>query len=388
MPSQQQQHQQHQQHQQQPAYAAIIGLDLGKFKSVACAMDVATRTHAFTTLVTSPKELHDFLAARLGGDGRPEPSRVLLVLETCDAAGWVHDLAEALGLAVAVANPSGEAWKWRRLKRKTDRDDALKLATLALLGQLPAVHVPPPEQRQRRQLVQYRRTLVARRTRVKNQVRSVFSQQGLPLPRGKQAWTAAGVEEIRGQAKELESCDVGELWRGRLHVELAQLESVDEQLAAVEAKLDALASSDGKVKLLTGVKGVGPRLAEAVVCCLDDPHRFKTAGQVGSYAGLVPKQIESGQMRRVGRITRRGSSLLRGLLVEVAWAVWRHNDWAKAFVERVGRGMKNRRRVAIVALARKLLVMLWAMLRDNEPWREPGAVARAGQKVARCAAGV
>ena len=167
------------QQQQRQVYTTIIGLDLGKFKSVACVMDAATRTHSFTTLVTSPKELHDFLAARAGAD----PSRVLLVLETCDAAGWVHDLAEALGLAAAVANPSGEAWKWRRLKRKTDRDDALKLATLALLGQLPTVHVPPPEQRQRRQLVQYRRTLVARRTRVKNQVRSIFSQQGLPLPR-------------------------------------------------------------------------------------------------------------------------------------------------------------------------------------------------------------
>ena len=376
MPSQQQQHRQHQ---GQPAYAAIIGLDLGKFKSVACAMDVATRTHAFTTLVTSPKELHDFLAARVGGGGKPDPSRVLLVLETCDAAGWVHDLAEALGLSVSVANPAGEAWKWRRLKRKTDRDDDLKLATLALLGQLPTVHVPPPAQRQRRQLVQYRRTLVARRTRVKNQVRSIFSQQGLPLPRGKHAWTAAGVEEIRKEAKGLESCGVEELWRGRLDVELKLLESADEQLAAVEAKLDELAASDERVKLLTGVKGVGPRLAEAVVCCLDDPHRFKTAGQVGCYAGLVPKQIESGQMRRVGRITRRGPSLLRGLLVEVAWTVWRYNDWAKAFVERVSRGMKGRKRVAIVALARKLLVMLWAMLRDNEPWREPGGgAARAG----------
>ena len=178
---------------QQPAYATIIGLDLGKFKSVACVMDVATRTHSFAALATSPKDLHEFLAARTGGDA----GRVLLVLETCDAAGWVHDLARALGLAVTVANPAGEAWKWRRLKRKTDRDDALKLATLALLGQLPTVHVPPPEQRQRRQLVHYRRALVARRTRVKNQVRSIFSQQGLPLPRGKHAWTAAGVQEIR-----------------------------------------------------------------------------------------------------------------------------------------------------------------------------------------------
>ena len=97
-----------------------------------------------------------------------------------------------------------------------------------------------------------------------------------------------------------------------------------------------------------------------------------TAAQVASYAGLVPKQMESGTMKRVGKITRRGPALLRGLLVEVAWCVYRLNPWAKAFVQRVSRGMKSRKRIAIVALARKLLVMLWAMLRDNQPWRAPG----------------
>src|SRR2546423_10462547 len=72
------------------------------------------------------------------------------------------------------------------------------------------------------------------------------------------------------------------------------------------------------------------------------------------------------------KITRGGPALLRGLLVEVAWCVYRLNPWAKAFVQRVSRGMKSRKRIAIVALARKLLVMLWAMLRDNQPWRGPG----------------
>jgi transposase len=79
--------------------------------------------------------------------------------------------------------------------------------------------------------------------------------------------------------------------------------------------------------------------------------------------------MDSGTVKRSGRITRRGSTLLRGMLVEVAWMVWRHNDWARGFVARVSRGMKLRKKVAIVALARKLLVILWAMLRDNAPWR-------------------
>ena len=76
-------------------------------------------------------------------------------------------------------------------------------------------------------------------------------------------------------------------------------------------------------------------------------------------------------MKRVGKITRRGPALLRGMLVEVAWIVYRLNPWAKSFVDRISRGMKSRKRIAIVALARKLLVRFWAMLRDNQPWREP-----------------
>ena len=76
-------------------------------------------------------------------------------------------------------------------------------------------------------------------------------------------------------------------------------------------------------------------------------------------------------MDRNGHITRRGPSLLRGMLIEVAWMVYRNNQWARDFVNRVSRGIKARRKIAIVALARKLLVRLRAMLRDNKPWRDP-----------------
>ena len=356
----------------------IIALDLGKFKSVACVMDVATRRHWFATVDTTPAALHEFLAARCGA--ADEPSRTFVVMEACDCAGWAHDLAAALGCGVRVANCCHEAWKWRKVKRKTDRDDALRLARMTLLGQLPAVHVPPPGVRQRRRLVEHRRSLVRRRTQCKNAVRSIFSQQGLTelLPRGKKAWTVAGVAQLRQHARPMAECDaLDDLWRGRLHAELEVLAAVDAQLRVLERKLDELAEGDEKVKLLQTVPGVGPRLAEAVVLCLDDPRRFRGGGDVSGYAGLTPKLIESGTMSRVGRITRRGPSLLRGMLVEVAWVVWRKNAWAQALVARVSRGMRSRKKLAVVALARRLLVKLWAMLRTNTPWRDPGVPAAA-----------
>jgi transposase len=293
---------------------------------------------------------------------------------------------------VKVANCCHEAWKWKKVKRKTDRDDALKLAKMALNDELPTVHVPSPPKRQKRRLILHRRSLVARRTQCKNAIRSIFSQQGLShtLPRGTKAWTKAGIEQLAAEARPLADCDLDldNLWRGRLQLELQLLEVLHRQILATERKLDELARDDAQVKLLQTVPGVGTRLAETVANCLDDPHRFGSAAEVSSYAGLVPKQMESGTMKRIGRITRRGSSLLRGMLVEVAWMVWRHNAWAKGFVARISRGMKLRKKIAIVALARKLLVILWAMLRDNASWRgksppAPPAPPASGDEILR-----
>jgi transposase len=346
----------------------ILALDLGKFNSVLCVYDPATHVHHFESLQTSPPTIHNLLVEHQTSD----PSNTLLVIETCDVSGWVHDIAIALGMSVAIANPCHEAWRWSRVKRKTDKDDALKLAKLTVLGQLPTVHMPSPAQRQRRRLVHYRRVLVDRRTAIKNQIRSIYSQQGMQLPARGKAWTKIGITQIGAQSRPLTQCEsIDDLWRGRLHDELQQLESLNRLIDQLDQKLDALGASDDRIQLLQSVPGVGPRLAETVVAHLDDARRFKTAGHVASYAGLVPKQMESGTIKRSGRITRRGPALLRSMLVEVAWMVYMRNDWAKHFVQRISRGIKGRKNIAIVALARKLLVTLWAMLRDNTRWREP-----------------
>jgi len=345
----------------------IIALDLGKFKTVACVMNAVDRSHVFETIEMSPTAVHDLLTRH----ATDPAADTLVVFETCDCCGWVYDLCVALGLAASVVAANSEAWQWRRVKRKTDRDDALKLAKLALLDQLTIVHMPSPIQRQKRRLILHRRSVVARRTQSRNAIRSIFSQQGIALVRGSKQWTQAGVEQLRQYARPLTECtDLLDLWRGRLHAELQLMADADAQLKIFDRKLDALA--DDRVKLLQTIKGVGPRVAEAVVSHLDDPHRFTDAEHVASYAGLVPKQIESGEMSRFGRITRRGPSLLRSMLVESAWVVWRHNPWAQAWVAKISRGSRGRRKIAIVALARRLLTILWAMLRDNQPFRVPG----------------
>src|SRR5262249_9010960 len=139
-------------------------------------------------------------------------------------------------------------------------------------------------------------------------------------------------------------------------------------LEQAEARLDALAQADEGVRLLESIPGVGTRTAEVVVAHLHQPERFRTGKQVSAYAGLVPKQFQSGEADRRGRITRRGPALLRKLRVECAWVMRRYNGWARAVYQRLSRG-QARKKQAVVALARKLLVRCWAMLRDKAKWR-------------------
>lgn len=353
----------------------IVALDLGKFKTVCCVMDVATQRHSFETITMSPQSLHELLV----GHATPNPAETLVVFETCDTAGWVHDICVAIGVTPVCTHGNDERWRWRRVKRKTDRDDALKLARLALLGQLAVVHVPDPQRRQRRRLILHRRSVVSRRTQSRNAIRSIFNQQGIALARGGKQWTKAGLAQLREYARRLEDCDDElDLWRGRLQVELELMAAVDAQLKVIDARLDALATEDGRVTLLQTIKGVGPRVAEAIVSYLDDARRFRNATTVAGYAGLVPKQLESGQMSRFGHITGHGPALLRSMLTEAAWVVWRHNAWAQAWVHKISRGSRSRRKIAIVALARKLLTICWSMLKHNRPFRDPCVAVASG----------
>ena len=135
------------------------------------------------------------------------------------------------------------------------------------------------------------------------------------------------------------------------------------------------------MQLLQTIPGVGRKTAEVVVAYLDDPHRFRNARQVSCYAGMVPRRYQSGEMDRQGRIHKRGPRQLRSALVEAAWLMLRYNPWAKSVYDRLTSGQKTRKKKAIVAVARKLLVRCWVMLLRKEPWhqettiRQPAGIA-------------
>jgi transposase len=339
----------------------IMSLDLGQSKTAVCMLHTHDNRATHLTRPTTRQAMHDLLAEHA-------PDRV--VMEIGPTAGWVCDLARVMDIEVQVANPNHEAWRWRATKHKSDRIDALKLARLSAMEQLPTVHVPDPSTRAYRQLIRYRQTLVGRTTAVKNSIRAILTREGLKLPAGKNGWSRRCRQELSAMA----CVEDGAVWRMMLTVELDQLAHVEEATAQVERQLEEQARHEPGVALLRTIPGVGPRLAETIVAIIDDPHRFRRGRQVASYAGLAPRRYQSGAMDRQGRISGQGDRLLRALLVEVAWLGRRHNPWMCAVYERTLRGSPSRKKIAIVAVARRLLIRCWAMLRDGTPWRPPMAL--------------
>jgi transposase len=111
----------------------ILALDLGKFNTMCCFFDTATRKYRFLTAKTDPTYLTTvFKSEKID----------LVVMEACGPSGWIDDLAQSLGLKTFVCSTNEEAWRWANVKRKTDKDDALKLARMVAMKELKPVHVP------------------------------------------------------------------------------------------------------------------------------------------------------------------------------------------------------------------------------------------------------
>lgn len=339
----------------------IIAIDLGRFNSMVCFFD--SETNKIRTELA--KSERGYLMTLL----KNNPCD-LVVMEACSASGWVHDLCQELGLPTLVCSTHEDAWRWRNVKRKTDKDDAIKLARLAYCNELKPTYVPTIEMREYRGLVKHRKKLVGRENQLKNSIRSIFANRGIPITRGKQTWFT-GREFLEQHRKPLIECDMQELWKGELDQYLTELDQVSALLKQVEKKLDAIAQADSRVLRVMQIDGVGRVTAEAIVTAIDDAKRFDSARQVSAYAGLIPRQYQSGETDRRGRITKRGSRLLRTLLVECAWCSLRYNQWSRLTYERIHGGKRVRRKKAAVALARKILVMAWAMLRDEADY-DPG----------------
>jgi len=229
--------------------------------------------------------------------------------------------------------------------------------------------MPSREVRQWRETILHRRKIVCKVVQVKNRIRATLKSQGYSKPGIKGGWWKKANRLWMRSVCEA-STGVSDLWHMHICNLLDELELLEKQLKRVTQYLDVYLSGNPGGKLLMTIPGVGPRTAEAVLSYTDDVRRFGNYKQYCSYFGLTPKLDESGSTRRIGHISKRGPSVVRWVICESSWKVIRKSKGLREFYERVMAGQNNRKKIAIIAVARKLLSIMRAMMLTGELFNE------------------
>ena len=222
-----------------------------------------------------------------------------------------------------------------------------------------------------------RSRLVETRTKHISAVRACFSQCGIPLKMGEASKFAATAEA--------EVSKLPEAVQATVHVELELLAFVTSRIAALDAAIEKSIAGNQTVARLMTAPSVGRITAAVYASTIDDPNRFQSGGQVASFLGLVPSETSSGERRLLGRVTKAGPAYLRNLLVQAAWSIWRSSRNAdaaglRAWMQRIA--LKRGKNIAVVATARKLAVLLWAMWKKEQDFDPRSQLRRETAKVA------
>lgn len=344
--------------------AKYIGFDIDSKKTVACVVQQGQKDR-YSTLITDLQEMRQYLQQQ-----RQDGGEVHLTFEVSGEAGYRYDALRGCVDTLTVSNPHKMTWVYRTSK-KNDRIDARKQAVLLSIGEVPPVHIPGRQVRQWRATIQQRRGIVNRIVSVKNRIRALLKANGLARPpQSGSLWKIANLQWMRQEARTWAEASREELWRVHLTDLLEEFKLLGEQLQGVTCYLDRTLAEHPGGALLKSIPGVGPRTAEAILAYTDEVRRFARSKQYAAYFGLTPKLDESGQTRRLGHISKEGPSVVRWLLVESVWRAIQKSPALKAFYEQIVGGQNLRKKVAVVATARKLLTIMRAMLQTGELFNE------------------
>jgi len=332
----------------------FIGLDVSQKITAICIVDNAGRRLWRGQCPTNPEQISVLVRRHAGSDAR-------IGIETGAMTPWlVHELRN-LGLEVVCLDARHARAALEMQINKTDQNDAEGLAQIVRTGWYRSVHVKSFDSHRARALLGARTQLIGMTTRLSNHIRGVLKTFGL-LPGAMRGLPF----DRKVEALLLDRSDVALIIRPML-VAWRQLR---EQIAVFDKAIRVLVRSNSACWLLISVPGIGVLSALAYVSTVEDPARFGRSRSVGAHLGLTPRQYQSGEVDRSGRISRWGDTLARTLLYEAAGVILSRvkrasslKDWARAIAKRSGNGK------ARVALARKLSVILHSVWRSGEPFR-------------------
>lgn len=326
----------------------LIGSDFHPSWQQVCWLDAETGETQEHKLVHEPGEAEKFYRRF------PAPARV--GMEATGNCQWFVELLTQLGHEVWI----GDAAKIRASEvrqQKHDKRDARLLLQLLVEERFPRLWTPSRAQRDLRQLLIHRNKLVRMRAQVKTELQHLAMNQG--LQRKRRLWSAAGQKQLT----ELSLPP----WAARRREDLLSLRArLDQQIEPLDHAVQQAAGQDAQARLLLTQPGVGAITALAYVLTVGDVSRFPRGKQVASYLGLIPREYSSGGHQRLGSISKQGNRFLRMLLVEATQVAVRCDPGLRReYAHRCHQKPKN---VAKVAMARKLAIRLYWMLRTRTPY--------------------
>ncbi len=279
--------------------------------------------------------------------------KVRVGMEASGHGRWFERLLAELNFELWIGDATEIARK-RERKQKTDRQDAQHILKLVLKDDFPRIWVPSWENRDLRQLLWHRHRMVQARTRIRNQLQAVALNEGLRSKR--RLWREHGREQ-------LESFRLAP-WASRRRQDLLELlDRLNPTIAELSQAIEQEAEKFPEARWLMTHPGVGPLTALAFVLIIGRADRFQCGKQIASYLGLVPLEDSSGNRRRLGHITKQGSSILRFLMVEAAQVTVRSlPEWRSRYFHLM---MRRGRKIAKVAMARRLAICLYWMWRKG-----------------------
>jgi transposase len=338
----------------------IIGCDYHpEFQQIALVDTDTGEVHE--ERLAHPEEAEKFYRA-LAAQG----VRAHVGMEASGHARWFERLLAELQFELWIGD-GAEIRAKRVRKQKTDRQDAQLILQLLLENRFPKIWMPSWENRDLRQLLWHRHRMVQARTRIMNQLQAVALNEGLHCK--KRLWRERGRQQ-------LESFPLAP-WASRRRQELLELlDRLNPTIAELTQAIEQEVEKCPAAQRLRTHPGVGALTALAFVLIIGDSERFQCGKQIASYLGLVPLEDSSGKRRRLGHITKQGSSILRFLLVEAAQVTARNvPEWRSQYFHLA---MRRGRKIAKVAMARRLAIRLYWMMRkewDYEQVRKFGSHA-------------
>ncbi len=328
----------------------IIGVDLHARQQTITMLDTETGELVEKTLEHEGEKVREFYASL--------PGPVLVGIEATGSMQWFLKLMEELGIDCRVGHPAKIRAAEPR-KQKHDRRDAALLLKLLVENRFPSIWMPSTEQRDLRTLLKHRHQWVRMRTRVQHTLQSMALANG--LRRGTSLWSQAGQHAL----KALPLAPYAGQRRAAL---LTSYPRLQEQIDDLDRQVSEQAWQRPQARRLMTHPGVGSVTALATEVFLGDPARFADGRAVASYIGMIPSEHSSGRRQRLGALSKQGNALVRYLWCGAAMHAVRHDPELKRFYRRklVQKGLGKAR----AAVARKLGIRLWIMLRDRIDYQE------------------